>query len=60
MKMQLISKWNGKNYYGIESDWSIHEIVRVRGYFYRCKYVIGEWLRPIGDALKKSEFTLQE
>jgi len=57
---EIISKWNGKNYYGIDPGGEIHEIVRVRGYFYRCKYVIGEWLRPIGDALKKSEFTLEE
>ena len=55
-QMQLISKWNGKNFYGIESDWSIHEIVKERGKFYRTKYVIGEWLRPIGNPLKKSEF----
>ena len=55
---KLISKWNGKNFYGIDQNWDYHEIVRVRGYFYRCKYVIGEWLRPIWDALKKSEFTL--
>lgn len=57
---ELISKWNGRNYYGIDPWGEIHEIVRVRGYFYRCKYVIGEWLRPIWDALKKSEFTLEE
>ena len=56
--MKLISKWNGKNFYGIESDWSIHEILKVRERFYRTKYVIGEWLKPIWDALKKSEFTL--
>jgi hypothetical protein len=58
--MQLIEKGNWKNYYWIEADGSIHEIVRVRGYFYRTKYVIGEWLRPIGDALKKSEYSLEE
>jgi hypothetical protein len=57
---EIISKWNGKNYYGIDPGGEIHEIVRVRGYFYRTKYVIGEWLKPIGDALKKSEFTLVE
>lgn len=58
--MTLISKWNGKNYYGIEKDGSIHEIVKQGGLFYRTRYVIGEWLRSIGNPLKKSEFTLQE
>lgn len=55
--MKLVSKWNGKNYYGIEK-WNVVEIVRLSGYFYRTKYVIGEWLRAVGDALKKSEFSL--
>jgi hypothetical protein len=55
--MKLVSKWNGKNFYGFKKG-EIVEIVKVRGAFYRTKYVIGEWLRPIGDALKKSEFTL--
>jgi len=59
--MKIVSKGNGRNYYWFSSDNEPPvEVVRVRGYFYRCKYVIGEWLRPIGDALKKSEFTLQE
>lgn len=53
--MKLLSKWNGKNYYGIQSDWSILEVVKISGYFYRAKYVIGEWLRPVGEALKKSD-----
>ena len=58
--MKLISKWNGKNYYWIDTDGSIHEIVKQGGWFYRTKYVIGEWLRPIGNPLKKADFTLQE
>ena len=57
--MKLISKGNGKNFYWIDGD-QILEIVKLRGYYYRAKYVIGEWLRPIGDALKKSEFTLSK
>lgn len=57
--MKIISKGNWKNFYGYDKD-GIHEILKVRERFYRCKYVIGEWLRPVGDALKKSEFTLQE
>lgn len=55
--MKLVSKWNGKNYYWFDGD-QIVEIIRLSGYFYRTKYVIGEWLRAVGDALKKSEFTL--
>jgi hypothetical protein len=57
--MKLVSKWNGKNYYGIENG-SVVEIVRLSGYFYRTKFILGEWLRAVGDALKKSEFTLVE
>lgn len=55
--MKLVSKWNGKNYYGIE-NWAVVEIVRISGYFYRTKFILGEGLRAVGDALKKSEFTL--
>lgn len=55
--MKLISKWNGKNFYGVENG-SIIEVVKVSGLFYRTRYIIGEWLRPIGEALKKSDFTL--
>jgi hypothetical protein len=58
--MELISKGNWKNYYWIDKKtWSIQEIVCKGGYFYKTKYVIGEWLRPIGNPLKKSEFTLK-
>ena len=58
---KIVSKGNGRNYYWFKAeDEPPVEIVRVRGYFYRTKYVIGEWLKPIGDALKKSEFTLVE
>lgn len=55
--MKLISKWNGKNFYGIE-NWSIIEVVRIRGCFYRTKFILGEWLRAVGEAIKKSDFTL--
>ena len=55
--MKLISKWNGKNFYGIE-NWSVIEVVRIRGCLYRTKFILGEWLRAVGEALKKSEFTL--
>lgn len=56
----LISKWNGKNYYGLDPKWIYHEIVRIGGLFYRTKFVLGEGLRPIGNPLKHSEFTLVE
>lgn len=53
--MELISKWNGRNFYWIENG-TIVEVIRLRGFFYRTRYIMGEWLRPIGEALKKSEF----
>lgn len=55
--MKLISKWNGKNFYGVEKG-SIIEVVKVSGLFYRTKYILGEGLRPVGEALKKSEYEL--
>ena len=55
--MKLVSKWNWKNFYWYEWD-QILEILKVRNDYYRCKYVLGEGLRPIGNSLKKSEFTL--
>ena len=57
---KLMSKGNGKNYYWQDSKGIIHEVVKMRGMFYRTKYVIGEWLRAIGDPLKSNEFTLVE
>lgn len=54
--MKLISKGNGKNFYGVENDGTLVEVIRIRGLFYRTRYVLGEGLRPIGEALKKSEF----
>lgn len=56
--MKLISKGNGKNFYGVENDGTLVEVIRIRGLFYRTKFVLGEGLRPIGEALKKSEFKL--
>ena len=56
--LTLISKGNWRNYYGLDSEWVYHEMLRVRGLFYRTKFVLGEGLRPIGDPLKHSEFTL--
>lgn len=57
---KLMSKWNGRNYYLIDTKGVYHEVVKMGGGFYRVKYVIGEWLRPIGNPLKKSEFILEE
>ena len=55
-KMTLVSKGNWKNYYGFDSEW-IHEIVKIKGAFYRL--VFKHWkLIPVGDALKKSQFIL--
>lgn len=57
--MKLVSKWNWKNFYGIE-NWTIVEVIRISGFFYRTKYVLGEGLRAVGEALKKSDFILVE
>lgn len=53
--MKLISKWNGRNFYWIEWD-QISEILKVGESYYRTKYVLGEGLKTVGKALKKSEF----
>lgn len=55
--MKLLSKGNWKNFYGLEEWKDPIEIVKQGGRFYRTKYVIGEWLRPVGNPLKKEEFT---
>ena len=54
--MKLVSKWNWKNFYGFDGD-QILEIVKLGGSFYRLKYK--NWkLIPVGEAMKKSDFTL--
>ena len=58
--MKLISKGNGRNYYWMDEKGNIQEIVKQGGRFYRTKVVIGEWLRPVGNPLKKEEFTLSD
>ena len=52
--MKLVSKWNGKNFYGFDGD-QILEIVKLGGGYYRLKYKHGK-LIPVWEALKKSEF----
>lgn len=44
----------------MDDQWVYHEIVRMGGLFYRTKFVLWEWLRPVGNPLKHSEFTLVE
>ena len=56
--MKLVSKWNWKNFYGFEWD-QILEIVKLRDYYYRTVYIIGEWLRAVGNPLKKNEYVLE-
>ena len=57
--IKLITKGNGKNYYWYLPDGSIKEYVKVRGCFYPLKYK--HWkLTPVGDALTKDQFTLEE
>lgn len=57
--MKIVSKWNGRNFYGYEK-WKSDpvEIVKEWGRFYRTKFVIGEWLRAVGNPIK--DFTLKQ
>ena len=55
--MLITSKWNGINYYWYDEK-GVHEVVRIRGFFYLAKLVIGEWLVRQWEPLKN--FTLQE
>lgn len=50
--MTLVSKWNGRNYYGYEK-WNNTpiEVVKMNGRYYRTKYIIGEWLIVQGNPL---------
>lgn len=49
--MKLVSKGNGKNFYGFEKG-QIVEILKVGGEYYRLKYK--NWsLIPVGNPLKK-------
>jgi hypothetical protein len=52
----LVSKGNGKNYYGFLND-EILEIVKIKGAFYRTAYKDFKLL-PVGDAIPKSHFIL--
>jgi len=51
MKVKLVSKGNGRNYYGYTKD-GVEEVIKVRGLFYFTKYIIGEWLIPIGQPIR--------
>ena len=53
--MKLVSKGNWRNFYGIDK-WSIFEVLKVSWNYYRAKYVTGEWLRAVGNPIKR--FTL--
>lgn len=55
----LVSKWNGRNYYGYHPDGSIVEYIKRKGAFYQLKYKHWE-LTAVWDALQKSDFTLVE
>lgn len=59
LTMKIVSKWNGRNYYGYETKKSNPiEVVKSGGRFYRTKFVIGEWLRAVWNPIK--DFTLKE
>lgn len=62
-KKLIVSKGNGKNYYGFGFEENPIEILKVRGCFYVAK-LKERWekflLMPTGDALCEDEFTLVE
>lgn len=53
--MQLMSKWNGRNYYGFK-EWRIFEVVREGGRFYLAKYSKKFGLTAIWNPLKEFSF----
>lgn len=60
-KRTVVSKWDGKNYYGYAPNGTIHDLQKdFGGRFYRIKWNEFHWFLPVGDPLKKSEFTLVE
>ena len=51
--MFIVSKNNGRNYYGFKTTKSNpEEVVKEGGRFYRTKFVIGEWLRAVWNPIK--------
>jgi len=54
--MKLMSKWNWRNFYGLEKGKAPIEVVKEGGSYYLAKYIIGKWLTAIGNPLKN--FTL--
>ena len=58
-KRTIVGKGDGKNYLGYAPDGTIHNMRKIKGGFYRYVYKHGSWT-PVWDALKKSQFILQE
>ena len=58
--MIIVSKGNGRNYYGYKDENSSPvEVLKVRGGFHLAVYK--HWtLTPVGDALTKESFTIVE
>ena len=58
--MIIVSKGNGKNYYGFEDENSSPvEVVKIGGGFHLAVYKHWE-LTPVGNQIPKSQFTLVE
>lgn len=60
-KRTVVSKGDGKNYLGYAPDGTVHNMRKdFGGRFYKVKWNEFHWVLPVGDPLKKSEFTLVE
>lgn len=59
MDKLIVSKGNGRNYYGYGFEANPIEILKVRGCFYVAVFKHFK-LTPVGDALSKETFTLVE
>ena len=54
--MLLTSKGDWIHFYGYDEQGNIHEVIKKKGRFYRCKLVLGEGLIIQWEPLK--DFTL--
>ena len=44
MKYKITSKGNGRNFYGYDENWVIHEVLKIGGWFYLA---ILKWIELI-------------
>lgn len=53
----LVSKWNGRNYYWYDEwKWTPYEVIKMKGRYYKAKFILGEGLRAMWMPLKNFYF----